>query len=68
MDAVTRVTILFLISLFFSANIVDFASGTNGEGDCSKDGSCDGEEGNHGKRKYIIRGSLKLTLIFKLIL
>lgn len=42
-----------LLLLFLLANTCQFISGSDVQGDCSKDGSC---EDKHGKEKYISKG------------
>ena len=49
-----------LLLIFLLVNSCQFVSGSDVQGDCSKDGSCEGQE-KHGKQKYIVKGiSLKL--------
>lgn len=42
-----------LLSLFLLVNTYQFISGSDVQGDCSKDGSC---EEKHGKEKYTVKG------------
>lgn len=44
-----------LLFIFLLVNTSQFNSGSNVQGDCSKDGSC---EEKHGKEKYIVKGTL----------
>ena len=44
-----------LLFIFLLVNAFPFISGSNVQGDCSKDGSC---EDKHGKDKYIVKGTL----------
>ncbi|XP_020606070.1 protein O-glucosyltransferase 1-like [Orbicella faveolata] len=48
-----------LLLIFLLVNISPFISGSNVQGDCSKDGSC---EEKHGKEKYIAKESWKKYL------
>lgn len=44
-----------LLLIFLLVNSCQFVSGSDVQGDCSKDGSCEGQE-KHGKQKYIVKG------------
>ena len=52
MDESAKTTRLLLI--FLIMNTSPLISGSNFQGDCSKDGSC---EEKHGKEKYIVKGT-----------
>lgn len=63
-----KVLFRLLLLIFLLVNSCQFVSGSDVQGDCSKDGSCEGDQENHGKQKYIVKGKLllraELVLIF----
>lgn len=54
MVAVTHATFLLLVIPFL--NPLQFSVGSDVQGDCSKDGSCEAEQEKHGKEKYTVKG------------
>lgn len=45
-----------LVSILLLVNIYNAVFGSNLQGDCSKDGSCDGDEEKRSKAKYTMKG------------